>query len=172
MNKASTHARNMNMRFPLYGVLTAIGLAFALAINGRMENLDAVQSPDVAPIVAERDLRFDDMANGDIGIFDASTGARIDTIAPGQDNFMRGMVRALVRERRKASIGKDAPFRLTAHSDGHLLLADPATGEALDLGSFGSENIDDFVRLLPPIAAVKAADAQAVGSSQTESRLN
>lgn len=162
MNEASTHARNMNMRFPLYGVLTAIGLAFALAINGRLEKLEAGNQQDASPIVSERDLRFDDLANGDIGIFDASTGNRIDTIAPGQDNFMRGMVRALVRERRKASIGRDAPFRLSAHSDGHLLLADPATGEVLDLGSFGSENIGDFARLLPPVAAVKAADAQAV----------
>ena len=113
-------------------------------------------------IVAERELRFDDLANGDIGIFDAGTGNRIDTIAPGQDNFMRGMVRALVRERRKAGIGKDIPFRLTAQRDGHLLFADPATGESLDLGSFGTENIGDFARLLPPVAAVKAANAQAV----------
>ena len=163
MNEVSRADSNMNMRFPLYAVLTAIGLAFALAINGRIEKRDAVALNDSAPIVAERELRFDDLANGDIGIFDAGTGARIDTIAPGQDNFMRGMVRALVRERRKASIGRDTPFRLTAHSNGHLLLADPATGEVLDLGSFGSENIGDFARLLPPRAAVKAADAQDSG---------
>lgn len=163
MNEARTHASNMNMRFPLYGVLTAIGLAFALAINGRIEKLEAVNQDETAQIVAERDLRFEDMPNGDIGIFDADTGNRIDTIAPGKDNFMRGMMRALVRERRKASIGRDAPFHLSSHSDGHLLLADPATGEVLDLGSFGSENINDFARLLPPARALKAADPQAAG---------
>lgn len=158
MNEASNHASDMNMRFPLYAVLTAIGLAFALAISGRIEKHHAVGTDKPAAIVAERELRFEDMPNGDIGIFDADTGKRIDTIAPGSDNFMRGMMRALVRERRKASIGRDTPFHLSARSDGHLLLADPATGEELDLGSFGSENIRDFARLLPPARAVKAAE--------------
>ncbi|MBA4284904.1 MAG: photosynthetic complex assembly protein PuhC [Xanthomonadaceae bacterium] len=162
MNEASPYARNMNMRFPLYAVLAAIALAFALAIEGRIEKRDAVNQDETAQPIAERTLRFDDLANGDIGIFDADSGKRIDTIAPGQDNFMRGMVRALVRERRKAGIGRDTPFRLSMHSDGHLLLADPATGEVLDLGSFGSENIGDFARLLPTPSPMKAADASAV----------
>lgn len=157
MNETGMYASGMNMRFPLYAVLTAIVLAFALAIEGRIEKRAAVNDDETAQLLAERMLRFDDLPNGDIAIFDADTGHRIDTLAPGQDNFMRGMVRALVRQRRKAGLGRDIPFRLTAHRDGHLLFGDPATGERLDLGSFGSQNAGDFARLLPPGTAEKAA---------------
>jgi len=153
MNATPADRVETNLRLPLYAVLTAIGLAFALAIDSRLDarhgGAPADSATTDAAIVAERALRFEDLPGGDIGIFDDASGERIDTIAPGQDNFMRGMVRALVRERRKAGIGREQPFRLSLHGDGHLLLADPATGERLDLGSFGSENIGDFARLLP-----------------------
>lgn len=161
MNATPADRRETNLRLPLYAVLTVIGLAFALAIDSRLDarrgGAPADSATTTAAIVAERALRFEDLQGGDIGIFDDASGERIDTLAPGQDNFMRGMVRALVRERRKAGIGRELPFHLSLHGDGHLLLADPATGERLDLGSFGSENISDFARLLPAGAAVNAA---------------
>lgn len=165
MNATPAARSDTNMRLPLYAVLTAIGLAFALAIDSRLDAGHGAAADSTATegeVVAERALRFEDLQGGDIGIFDGASGERIDTIAPGQDNFMRGMVRALVRERRKAGIGREQPFRLRLHRDGHLLLADPATGERLDLGSFGSENIGDFARLLPTASPAKAVGVHAI----------
>ncbi len=164
MNATPAARSDTNMRLPFYAVLTAIGLAFALAIDSRLDagHGAADSTATEGEVVAERALRFEDLQGGDIGIFDDASGERIDTIAPGQDNFMRGMVRALVRERRKAGIGREQPFRLSLHRDGHLLLADPATGERLDLGSFGSENIGDFARLLPTASPAKAVGVHAV----------
>lgn len=160
MNEASPAS---GMRLPLYAVLTVIALSFAVAINGRLDRLKATGSQsETVPVLATRDLRFDDLPDGNIGVFDADTGATLETITPGTNNFMRGILRALVRERRKAGLGSSIPFHLTSRSDGHLLLSDPATGTVLDLGSFGTDNIGVFARLLPATGVVSMPAARAV----------
>jgi hypothetical protein len=49
-------------------------------------------------------------------------------VEPGTQGFLRGALRALVRERRQHGLGDEQPFRLLAHPDGRLTLEDPATG--------------------------------------------
>jgi putative photosynthetic complex assembly protein len=57
-------------------------------------------------------------------------------------------VRALVRERKKRDIGSGPAFELIARTDGRLTLSDPATGERLDLESFGPSNSAVYRRWL------------------------
>jgi len=72
----------------------------------------------------------------------------VDVVAPGTNGFLRGTLRGLARERKRQGIGPEAPFRLTAHDDGRLTLADPATGRRVDLESFGPTNAAVFSQLL------------------------
>lgn len=112
----------------------------------------AVHVPDEAPTVL-RALHFEDMADGAIGVIDAATGERIDTIQ-GEQGFMRGALRSLARERKRRGIGQEQAFELIARKDGRLTLHDPATLARIDLESFGPTNASVFVRLLrtPPLA--------------------
>jgi len=66
----------------------------------------------------------------------------------GSGGFLRGALRALVRHRRLAGLGAEAPFLLVAHADGRLTLEDPATRHRVDLESFGPTNSAVFAQLL------------------------
>lgn len=145
-------------RFPRV-LLLAIGslmvVTFALAAASRiqsggasgvaeLERLEASKSP----IVLQRSLRFEDRPDGSIAVIDASNGQQIETVKPGADNFLRGTLRGLARERRRESIGAEPPFTLTAQANGYLVLTDPTTARSINLGSFGPTNAEVFARLL------------------------
>ena len=63
-------------------------------------------------------------------------------------------LRALARERQRASLGQEAPFWLIGRTDGRLTLQDPSTGQRIDLESFGPSNAAVFasLRLAGPTA--------------------
>jgi putative photosynthetic complex assembly protein len=54
----------------------------------------------------------------------------------------------LVRERKRQGLGPEQPFALIGRADGRLTLVDPATGQVIDLESFGPTNASVFARLL------------------------
>ncbi len=95
----------------------------------------------------ERPLRFEDRPNGDVAVVDARNGELV-SLLHGEQGFVRGALRALARERRTRDIGSEAPFQLIARQDGGLTLFDPATGQRVDLESFGSTNAGAFANLL------------------------
>lgn len=105
-----------------------------------------IRTPD-APTAAQRSLRFEDGPNGSVLVLDARTGQAIDSVA-GEAGFLRGSLRALVRERKMRGIGSGPAFELIARTDGRLTLMDPATGERLDLESFGPTNSAVYRRWL------------------------
>ena len=100
-----------------------------------------------ADTVAVRSLRFEDRPDGSVAVLDARNGLQIDAIH-GEAGFLRGALRAMARERRKLGLGSEPPFELLARADGRLTLTDPATGERVDLESFGPTNAGAFARLL------------------------
>ena len=67
--------------------------------------------------------------------------------------FVRGVMRGMARERKMKGIGPAAPFELTQWENGSLSLRDPATGRAIELGSFGATNRAAFARVLSGTAA-------------------
>lgn len=99
--------------------------------------------------VATRDLRFVDEPGGAVSVYAVPEGRRIATIDPGSNGFLRGTLRALVRERRLNEVGDAMPFRLIRLADGAVVLEDPATGRRLHLGAFGPDNAGVFAGLLP-----------------------
>jgi putative photosynthetic complex assembly protein len=102
-----------------------------------------------APVTARRRLRFADRGDGGIDVIDADSSARIEAVY-GEQGFLRGTLRALMRERRRRELAATAaPIELLARSDGRLTLHDPATGERIDLESFGPSNLAVYARWLP-----------------------
>jgi putative photosynthetic complex assembly protein len=104
------------------------------------------REPDAAARV-ERTLRFLDRSDGGIDIVDVARGERLDTVH-GEQGFLRGTLRSIARERRRRSIGPDAPLQLIGHVDGRVTLVDPAAGTRIDLESFGPTNVAVFARWL------------------------
>jgi len=136
-------------RKPLFGALALVAIAVSFVTVSRITHVGAPTLQDPSEAVAyERDLRFEDRPDGSIAVLDANGGALVLTLEPGKENFVRGTLRSLVRERRRESIGKEMAFKLIARKDGHLLLNDPATSRTIDLGSFGPTNIGSFARML------------------------
>lgn len=115
--------------------------------------------PPLAEVVVERHLRFIDTGGGRAEIVDDTSGELVMVMEPGQDNFIRGIIRGLARERRGYGVGSRLPFVLARHADGQLTLTDPATGRVLDLRAFGHTNADAFAILLDSDGDRRVADA-------------
>ena len=96
-----------------------------------------------------RVLRFIDQSDGSISVIDTSTDLQIQRFE-GEQGFLRGTLRALVRERRLRGSPTETAnaFELIAHSGGRLTLRDPVTGTAIALESFGSTNLAVFAQLM------------------------
>ncbi len=138
------------------GPLLAIGALLLVVLVGvagvRLSGVD-IREPDAAA-VATRSLRFEDRPDGSVAVLDATSGRQVHAIQ-GEAGFLRGALRAMARERRKQGLGSAPPFELIARADGRLTLVDPATGERVDLESFGPTNAGAFAQLLTaqPVAA-------------------
>ena len=136
--------------FPRIALVLA-GTVVALTLGGvvlaRWSGFDGRQQD--AQTVTQRALHFKDQADGGIAIVDAPSGATIDTVH-GEQGFVRGTLRAVVRERKLRGLVSDAPLQLIARADGRLTLTDPVTGSRIDLESFGPTNAAVFARWLPP----------------------
>jgi putative photosynthetic complex assembly protein len=130
------------------GVLLAIGAMVLLTVAGtaavRWSGV-SIHTPDAAP-AAVRALRFEDGADGSVVVIDAASGQPAARLT-GEQGFLRGTLRAMARERKRAGLGSEPAFELIFRADGRLTLSDPATGQRIDLESFGPTNAGVFARL-------------------------
>jgi len=137
--------------FPLGALLGAaalIGFSLIAVTSVRVFGLGRSESPPL-PAVESVDLRFEDRAGGAVAIYEGTGDRVVDVLSPGSGGFVRGVLRALARERRSHGGGKAMPFRLSKRQDGRLTLEDPTTGRLIDLKAFGPTNAEAFARLLP-----------------------
>jgi putative photosynthetic complex assembly protein len=100
-----------------------------------------------AATVSERLLRFEDRPDGGVAVIDGVTGQLLTTMT-GEQGFLRGALRALVRDRTARKIGAEQPFKLISRTDGRLTLFDPVSGQRVDLESFGPSNAGVFAPFL------------------------
>ena len=103
---------------------------------------------DHNPVSWQRTLRFEDRPNGDVAVMDGKSAVEITRYA-GEQGFVRGILRTLARERMRRGIGSGPTFELIGHTDGRLTLLDPATGQRINLESFGPTNMTSFAMLQP-----------------------
>jgi putative photosynthetic complex assembly protein len=131
--------------------LLAIGAillaALVMAGTARVTGVGRVPVPE-STVYEQANLRFEDRGDGAIVVIDAANGRTATVLAPGTNNFVRGVLRGFARDRRAREIGAEPPFALIRWSDGRLSLEDGSTGRKVDLESFGPTNLDSFAKLL------------------------
>ncbi len=131
--------------WPIWG----LGLFLVLVLAGVTWQMKVVGAAAPQPHEAvqwERMLAFVGQANGDIAVVDVGTKQEVARFQ-GEQGFLRGSLRALNRERKRSGMSPDMPFKLTGHVDGRVTLLDTATGQRLNLESFGPTNSAVFSQL-------------------------
>ncbi len=124
-------------------------LALAMSVGGVLAvrlSGTPIREPD-AETVASRRLRFDDLADGGIAVVDVDSGATLEVLH-GEQGFLRGTLRGLVRSRKLRGLTSSEPLHLLGRADGRLTLFDPLTAERIDLESFGPSNLAVYARWL------------------------
>jgi putative photosynthetic complex assembly protein len=137
----------------LIAVASLIGFTILAVAIARLAGFDPSQEP-VSPAVAVRDLNFVEIDQGHLAVYDASSGALLETLPPGEDGFIRGVLRTLARERRMHEVAPDGPYRVSLRENGRFTLEDPTTEFFIDLRAFGPTNEAAVGRFLsaPPTA--------------------
>jgi len=131
----------------LIGAAALIGFTIVAALAGRWGDVGTVRMP-AAEAIETVELRFEDRADGGVAIYGATDGQVVDVLAPGTNGFVRGVLRGLARERKRADVGMAPPFRLTRWDDGRLSLWDPSTDRRVELDAFGPTNAGVFAGFL------------------------
>lgn len=131
----------------LLGIIAALVVAAGLVVATQVAQ--PVSAHANVAVVAARDIRFADRADGGVEVTNAADGTVIAELKPESENFIRALMRGLVRQRVREGDGPQTPFRLTAWADGGLTLEDPDTHRSVELGAFGPTNAEAFVKLLP-----------------------
>ena len=123
----------------LFAAGSLIALSLVAAVVGRYQNLnppiDSIVSAPIPSTVLK--LRFTDKADGSVIVRNATTGATLDVIVPGEDAFIRAVMRGFVRDRKVRNIGAEVPFNLSLYPNKRLTMSDPTTGKEIDLRAFG-----------------------------------
>ena len=151
MNTAQPSHRGM--RIPKSLALIAVGglAALILFVADFVDSGKLTREIDAQAVITKQ-LRFEDRSDGSIAVISATDG-RVVKVIEGEAGFVRGILRAMARERRIKEVNQAIPFELIARADGRLTLLDPATGNRIDLESFGKDNVIEFAVLLKPQGA-------------------
>ncbi len=142
-------SRNMPLALPLFAIAVALVATLALVFWTGTPEPSPTADTERLPVLAARDVYFEDQADGSVRVMDAKLKQQVEIIAPASNGFLRGAVRGLVRERKRQSIGPEVPFTIAALASGRVVLRDAATAREIDLATFGSTNVEVFARLLP-----------------------
>ena len=137
-------------RIPNSLALIAVGglAALILFVADFVDSGKMTREADAKAVITKQ-LRFEDRSDGSIAVISAPDGQVVKVIE-GEAGFVRGILRAMARERRIKEVNQTIPFELIARADGRLTLLDPATGNRIDLESFGKDNVIEFAVLLKP----------------------
>ncbi|TVQ35442.1 MAG: hypothetical protein EA356_07715 [Geminicoccaceae bacterium] len=136
-------------------VIATLLLIGCVAVGFGVGQLPKVELTDTtARPLMMRDLHFEDRADGGITVREFGNDRIVQEIDPGDGTFVRGVLRAVARERKRTELGSEAPFRMIGWSDGRVSLEDLVTGHRAELiGAFGRDNTAAIVALLYAEAA-------------------
>lgn len=131
-------------------LISVVGFVMSQLFNDyRLSRLDEV------PVIS-RMLQFKDQKDGAVLVIDVKNNEVLDVIE-GEAGFVRGVLRAINRERRMRGISQEEPMQLAAYQDGRLILEDPKTKVLIELESFGKTNAESFSTLLMKKTTVKGS---------------
>ena len=139
------HSNPTLPRGALIGAGVLVSASLLLAGVARLTGYQP-ERPPPSRVVSSHELRFEDRADGAVLVYEHEQ--LVDTLSPGTNGFVRGVLRGLARGRRADGVGRSPPFRLTRWADGRLSLDDPETGRHVDLEVFGPTNAGAFAEIL------------------------
>lgn len=158
--------------FPRGALIAATSLIGLVLVGTTVARIQKITTPQPVPEAlrsapaAYVDLAFADKADGSVAITNRGTGQPLGALKPGNDGFIRGVMRGLAHDRLRRHIGDGPAFRLSEMKNGALYLEDTATGRIIDLQAFGKDNKAAFQRFLP----AGGVQASVPASAQTGSR--
>jgi putative photosynthetic complex assembly protein len=132
-------------RGALIGAGVLVSASLLLAGIARLSGYQP-ERPPPSRVVSSHELVFEDRSDGAVLVYEHDQ--LVDTLSPGTNGFVRGVLRGLARGRRADGVGRSPPFRLTRWADGRLSLDDPETGRHVDLEVFGPTNAGAFADIL------------------------
>ena len=143
-------ARRARRRLPL-PPLIALG---GFALVGLLALLPARKDDQARPI-ALRNVEALASADGSLRVQNLADGKTLGFFPGDKDSFVRGVFHSLSTYRQLQRVVATAPYRISALTDGRVLLSDPSTSTTIDLEGFGSSNASTFTALLglPPVKA-------------------
>jgi putative photosynthetic complex assembly protein len=138
-------------------LISAAVLAAITIVSAGTARVTGLGRPDAPKAEAAQTLalRFEDQKDGSVVVRRAGDRAKIYTVAPGTNGFLRATMRGLARERHRIGAGDSTPFVLTAWSDGRMSLDDAATGRTVPLEAFGVTNEGAFAQLFQASGGVR-----------------
>jgi putative photosynthetic complex assembly protein len=141
-------------KFPTIALYAAAGIIAITIAAAAISRYNATHAPVQSTAIQEPvdyfvDLQFSDEADGSVLVTNASTSAVILRILPGEDAFIRAVLRGFVRDRNVRKLSRDTPFRLYKLVDTRLVIEDRATQKRVNLRGFGPTQQAAFERLLP-----------------------
>lgn len=146
-SKLRTTHQNATSRLMLVALAALVLMVLVATLAARLTGFTADSVADT-PIVQTRELGFRDLPGGKVSAYEWNSDFTLLVVNAGEGSFLRGVVRSLVRQRAGLSPDLRVPFHLNRHSDGRMVLLDPATGERIDLIAFGPDNYRVFATLL------------------------
>jgi len=132
-------------------IASAVGAVVVFTVIGVASLRLAGYEPPAEPrgaMVDSRLLRFEDVRDGLVYVYDVESGDRLAKLAPAEDSFIRGIMRSMARARRARDIGMQPAFLLARYADGSLVLSDTAMENEVNLVAFGFTNEASFAALL------------------------
>lgn len=148
MSQAAASHRTLAPRLIPTVAAVVLGGTLLCAVAARLTGFAA--PPPAPQPVASLSLNFADLADGGVAVRNAATHQVIATIPARDDGFLRMTLRLLAAARARRHIGEAPPFTLTEFPGGRMALADPATGQSIELEAFGPSNIAEFARFFKP----------------------
>jgi putative photosynthetic complex assembly protein len=133
----------------LIAVASLLGFIIVMISIARLTGMKMDQA-DVTPEVQAREIKFQDVPDGGLAVYDVNTSELITTLPPGEGGFIRGVLRTMERQRKGYHATLAEPFHLARREGGDITLRDPITNIQLELKAFGVTNAAAFAVLLPP----------------------
>jgi putative photosynthetic complex assembly protein len=155
---------NLMPRKALIAFAALIGFSLVLVIAARVTGMGISHAP-AQPVVKSLDVRFEPRDDGALLVLAVDDGAIVKVLAPGSNQFLRGVLRAVARERRRHGLGGAGALQVARLADGRLTVRDPETSKVIELKSFGPTNEGAFAAILdargpapahlPPVTAAE-----------------
>jgi putative photosynthetic complex assembly protein len=154
-------------RKPLIAIAALVGFSLLLVIGAKLTGYNPSQVAP-SPVVESRDIRFLDAADGTLIVADAGDRQQIAVLPSGNAGFVRGVLRAIARDRHSRHISMDTPFQVARLADGRLILRDLGSQRVIELNSFGPSNFGAFAAFLKDVAPAHTQSAQSGQASNAQ----